>query len=154
MGLLNVFGRIIQGKPIYDVGGQPGQTSPERSGVAHRPQPPRLEITRVENEYPNGRYELRADIRNPESEPLFVDKIIIFGARREIDHELKAGEVREISLYSGQPLQREPGGYAELQYRTVSDGDYFLIRYLPRYRQTSGGCEVVGFEAAGPVKDI
>jgi hypothetical protein len=154
MGLLNIFGRIVQGKPIYDVANPSEPARPEQPGAPARTELPRIAITRVENEYPNGRLELRVDFRNLENEPIFLDKLSVFGTRREIDHELKPGETREIPIYSGQPLQREPGGYLELQYRTVADGDYFLSRYQPRYRQTQEGCEVVGFEMAGPVKDI
>lgn len=154
MGLLGVLGRIMQGKPIYMPEDQPKQTGAEQSVTPVRMQPPQIELRRVENEYPNGRYELRVDMKNEANEPLFLDKVTIFSVRREIDRELKPGETREISIYSGQPLQREPSGYLDLQYRTVNDCDYFLAHYLLRARPTQHGFEVDDFRLAGPIKDI
>lgn len=154
MGLLGMFGKIIQGKPIYTPEGQtdqPGRQSPAAPG---RQQPPQVSLNRVENNYPNGRYELCVDIKNDTSEPLFLDKVSVFGARREIDLELKPGETREVPIYIGQPFTSEPRGYVELQYRTVSDRDYFLGHYMPHLRVTERGFEVLSFREAGPVKDI
>jgi hypothetical protein len=149
-----MFGKIIQGKPIYTVEGQTEQSASGQQPAQTRQRPPEVSLNRVENDFPNGRYELRVDMKNETAEPLFLDKVSVFGARREIDLELRPGETREVPIYIGQPFASEPRGYIELQYRTVSDRDYFLSHYMPHLRVTERGYEILSFREAGPVKDI
>jgi hypothetical protein len=152
-----MFGKIIQGKPIYTPDGQAeqtGQESAQQSAAGQRVRPPQVSLPRVENHFLNGRFELCVDMKNDSGETLFLDKVSVFGVRREIDLELKPGQTREVPIYIGQPFTAEPRGYVELQYRTVSDRDYFLGHYMPHLRPTERGFEILSFREAGPIKDI
>ena len=57
-----------------------------------------------------------------------LDKIRLLGTKRELDTFLRAGEDREFLVYKGPKLQHEYH-HAELDYKTVREGDYFRSVY-------------------------
>lgn len=154
--------KILAGKPVYgseDV----GQSQPPAGGV---PQPlvptaptgpkyiPQIDFGRVENLVKNGRLDMYFDIVNTSGEAVFIDRIALLGTRRELDSQLRPGERKQYCLYSGAPLTSQPNGYVELQYRKVSDGDYFKSFYVIRYERDEHGFHVTELRPSGPVKDI
>ena len=175
MGFFRAFGRVLTGKPVFEPGqSQAGEfKAPElaelrarQAGVAPGPAAPNqtaqqrrtlpiVRIGRVENHVSGSRLDVYADIRNESPEPVFLDRIALLGSARELDTQLRPGELRQFLVYSGPLLRNQPGGYADMQYRTAVDGDYFSNRHEIRSRlQGANGYFITECLLRGPVRDI
>lgn len=160
MGFFGALGKIMSGKPVYEnkPGGNedPAYSGPE-SGLPSAAGPkfiPVVRIGRVENRISGNRLDIYADIHNQSNEALFLDRVFFIGIKRELDSQLRPGEARQFIVYSGPLLMRQPDGYAELQYRKQSDGDYFANYHQVRSRQEGSNWQVSELLMQGPVKDI
>jgi hypothetical protein len=161
MGFIAGFGRFLAGKPIYQA------TTPPATEPGHPAEPthpvtalglktiPIVRIGRVEC-HPSGNVlNVYADIHNESNEPIFLDSILMAGAKRELDNQLRGGESRQFQVYSGPHFMTPPSGYAEVRYRKQSDGDYFADYHEIRTRQEGAmGYIITELLQRGPVKDI
>lgn len=164
MGFFGALGKIMAGKPVYtpeDVAKQAGTDAPasQPQTVASSPAGPKsipvVRLGRVECRVSGSRLDIYADIHNESNEALFLDRIFVLGTKRELDSQLRPGEAKQYAVYSGPLLANAPSGYAEVQYRKQSDGDYFADYHQIRSRPTGAhGYEVTEFRMQGPVKDI
>jgi hypothetical protein len=159
MGLFGALGKIIAGKPIYSPeassstsGATPSNPLGQQADVP--PSLPVVRIGRVENRRSSGRIDIYADLHNESNDAIFIDYALLMGVKRELNFQLRAGEARQLLLYSGQPLQVQPTGYAELAYRRQSDRDYFADYHQIRSRRTEQGYEITELLLQGPVKDV
>jgi hypothetical protein len=159
MGLFGALGKIIAGKPIYSPeassstsGATPSNPLGQQADVP--PSLPVVRIGRVENRRSSGRIDIYADLHNESNDAIFIDYALLMGVKRELNFQLRAGEARQLLLYSGQPLQVQPTGYAELAYRRQSDRDYFADYHQIRSRSTEQGYEITELLLQGPVKDV
>jgi hypothetical protein len=159
MGFFGALGKIIAGKPVFETTAQKAQPPTNAFVLGAAPigpkQIPQLQLGRIENRMLSGRYELYVDIVNSSPEQVFLDNMTLFGARKELDSQLRPGETRQHLVYVGRPLTAQPGGYAELRYRKQADGDYFMAYFQIRFeRESDGFFKPTVFRQTGPIKDI
>lgn len=99
--------------------------------------------------------QLYCHIANDWTEEVEVDKIRIFGAKRELDTTLAPHEEREFLVYDGPALSQEYHE-AELDYKTKREGDYFRTVYTITFAYNGSDNTYLPSEAHldGPVRDI
>jgi hypothetical protein len=150
MGIFGAFGRALSGKPAYGPVTPAEQPTPQGEASI-----PNVRIERVECHVSGDELTVYAEIRNEANEPIFLDKVLLVGAKHELDSQLQAGESRQFLLYTGRQFATPPTGYVELQYRKQNDGDYFASYHTIRSRQEGGeGYIITECLPAGPVKNI
>lgn len=184
MGFMRSLGRIIQGKPVYDPSEEFQSISyrtdrhPEGADQAmgqdvqqqqQQPQPipggheqqgyklvPIVQMRRVECHNNGPRMDVYADIHNDSTQNINVDRITIAGASRALGKRLRPGEAQQFLVYSGTRPHSNPGGYADLQYRTEEGGgDYFIAQHrLQTKQEPDGTFSLYGFQLMRPIKDI
>lgn len=171
MGFFGALGKILAGKPVYtpeDASGagavppmQPDPANPDayaappEVGATPAKTIPVVRLGRVECRASGQRVDIYVDMRNESAEPIFLDRILLLGTKRELDSQLRAGEGRQFVVYSGPLLTNPPSGYAEVQYRKQVDGDYFANYHQIRSQQEGDhGYVITEFRMQGPVKDI
>ncbi|HSX30730.1 MAG TPA: hypothetical protein VLE99_02335 [Candidatus Saccharimonadales bacterium] len=155
------MGKVLAGKPIYgpenDVPVQPtgAPTQSMAPAVPGLPKEvPEIELGRVENQVQGERLEIFVDVTNHSHVPIFLDTITLLGASRKLDSQLQQGERRQFLLYSGPILHTMPSGYADVQYRKATDGDYFKESFQMRCEQTGYDFHIAEFHQNGGVQDI
>lgn len=155
MGFFGALGKVLAGKPIYDTNATAGaeQPQPAQPGSTAKVIPV-VRITRVESPIQNGRLEVNLDFRNESQMTLRLCKFHFLGHAHEIDYDLKPGEVRELPVYSGAPVQNESDHFAQIEYRT-EEGDYFAAQHEVRYRREGDGLlHISDCRLITPIKDI
>jgi hypothetical protein len=166
---MGLFGRFLKGEPIYqpgDIDGRqdirqqdPQQTQPtsqpdqpaqaQNQNATPAPAPvsheetPIVRIGRVECNLNGQRFDVYAVIKNESRQPVLLDKIHMFGAKRELDRHLRSGESHQCLIYSGPQLVHEDHDYAEVFYRDDSGGQYFAAKHEVRYRRQSDNSIIV-----------
>ncbi len=174
MGFFGSLGKVLSGKPVFEPKQSQGELKPaelaalqanqtdtalgpvaQQNQTSTRRTPPVVRVGRVENQVSGGRLDVYADIRNESAEPIFLDRILLLGVVRQLDAQLQPGQTQQFVVYSGQLFANEPRGYAEVQYRTAADGDYFSDRHEIRSRQEgANGYYITECLLRGPVKDV
>lgn len=162
MGFLQGLGRLLAGKPVFEAPPQPvapGQTVPQTVDQKAAPSQlktiPMVRIGRVECQASGNNLNVFAEVHNDSHDPIFLDRIMLAGKTRELDTQLRAGESRQFHIYAGPLLTTPPSGYAEVQYRKQSDGDYFADYHEIRTRaEGDKGYFITELLQRGPVRDI
>jgi hypothetical protein len=116
---------------------------------------PQALIKRLKPHVNDTHMQLYCHIVNEWTEEVEIDKIRIFGMKRELDTTLSPHEEREFLVYDGPVLMREDHE-AELDYKTKRDGDYFRTVYNITFAYNSSDSTYLPSEAHldGPVRDI
>ncbi len=166
MGFLDVLGRMLQGKPAFDV------TSSETKNSANqepdnfkvdtklvdkqgRKVIPEIEIENVVSHRQGSSLTVTAWIKNHSSVEIELDKINILSKKSEIDRRLRPGEAYQVTLYRGNVLKHEHDHKASLQYKIIENGDYFLANYSVEFKYESDGTYTIKrIEDNNGVKDI
>ncbi len=163
MGFFGTIGKVLAGKPVYSPQDQAKQNAQPNDGQAMLQQPaqqagkviPMVRFGRIENQWDGPRLAVYADAENESKVPVFIDWIVFNGVKRQLDIQLRPGEVHQLLIYAGPLFQHRPGGYAELQYRTAETGDYFLNYHEIRSEeQGEFGFRVTELLQRGPIKDL
>lgn len=163
MGFFRSLGKMLTGKPVYSPQdqntpqqGQPGIDHP----VTQPGQPaakviPVVRMGRIENQVDGPRLAIYTDIRNDSAVPIFLDHVILCGTLQQLDTQLRAGEVRQLLVYSGPLLQNQPSGYVEVHYRTAETADYFVDYHeIHSHQEEDRGFIITELLLRGPVKDL
>lgn len=153
MGFFQGLGRVLAGKPVFgpdDVSRTEQQPAAQAGGKVI----PVVRIRRVECPTEGANMDVYIDIRNESSVRVYVDKIHLLGTARELDANLRPGEVKQFHVYRGPRPQDGNPTEAEVQYRTDSD-DYFAARHEVQYHQEPDGMyRVWEFRLITPIKDM
>lgn len=131
---------------------QPSTSLYDSGGYKHVPEA----TLRFEKNHVSGsRVEIWATIENHSERPLDIDKVVILGARREIDYPLGPHGSREFKIFSGQVPTHDHYTKAELHYKDHQTGDYFRADHVIEYHYESDKTySVVEFKPIHPIKDI
>ncbi|MBC7546928.1 hypothetical protein H7171_04255 [Candidatus Saccharibacteria bacterium] len=164
-GFFQSLKRIVKGEPVYRPdeydGPVAGSSRPESSDAPEAIGAkqasgykllPRVYIDEIKCEERGDRMECWAKIRNESEYEVFLDKIHVFGARRELDTNLRKDERREFLIFSD---RRPTNAYnkVELQYRDL-EGDYFVgMHDLEARKQGDGSYTIHRIKYIG-LKDI
>lgn len=166
MGFLDVIGRMIQGKPAFEVTPSESRdtTSDEsddqagaRSLVDHRGRKiiPQIEIEHVTSHRQNDSLTVTAWIKNHSATEIELDKIHILGTKLEIDRRLRPGQAYQVTLYKGKMLKHDHDHKTSLQYKIIENGDYFLAHYSIEFKRESDGMYTIKrLEDNNGVQDI
>jgi hypothetical protein len=149
----SVLSRILKGQPAFigDANSYSAQssTAEEHGGHAsHDPylQPsgkkvyPDVRVVKTDYHRGGGHAEMHVDIENLSHFEVELDNIRVLGVKTELDTRLQPHTGREFRVYQGHDVRQQPQGKAELQYKIVGNGDYFMHPhdYITR-RESDGG---------------
>jgi hypothetical protein len=173
-GFFEGMRRMLVGEPIFKpdehtddpIYKKPLNDSPveERQAVADNADmsvhedklnPPEAVIERFECHYHDDTHmDVNVHVRNLSKELLWIDKLMLFGQRYNLDHELDPGESREFMVYRGPMLDNKYYTNAELHYRTPN-GDYFSAQHNIEFEERPNHKYIPHrMRFYGPVKDI
>lgn len=145
MGLLDIFG----GTPSND------SETPQEGIVKGRDSTfPRVYIKRLKPHVNGSHLQLYCSIANEWPGEVELDKIRIFDTKRELDYIMREHDEREFLVYDGPALTREYHE-AELEYRTMKEGDYFKTVYRITFAYNGSDKTYLPSDARldGPVQD-
>jgi hypothetical protein len=146
MGLFDFFG----GTPSND------SETPSEGIVKGRDSTfPRVYIKRLKPHVNGGHLQLYCSIANEWPREVELDKIRIFNTKRELDYIMRARDEREFLVYDGPALTREYA-HAELEYKTMKEGDYFQTVYRITFAYNASDKTYLPSDAHldGPIRDI
>ena len=140
--------RMIAGKPVFedetkhDVAPRPIDTPASdvsQSAIRKNEQQtfPVVRIRRVSTHLDGDTVRIYCHIQNTWPQEIMLDKIRLLGTMRELDTYLRGGEEREFLVYKGPKLTQEVHE-AQLDYKTVQEGDYFRAMHDARFTYHPG----------------
>lgn len=159
MGFIDGVGRFLAGKPVFEPGdgtSQPQNQPPDQGQPQSGPKEiPLVNIDRIEVNERGNDFTLDLFIKNNASVEIFVDKVSVFGATREVDYTLRPGEMREFhDFYKGQKFNHSNYNRCEVYYRTLQ-GDNFMTNHVVEYQSKGDGIyDIKNIKFVGPVKDL
>src|SRR5690606_17833212 len=126
MGIWQTLGKLIQGKPVFEVSDQVKSSGPPvdtSTGHSHEPKLiPRLEISRVKTQLSGGTMAVWGFVHNSSPVSVSLDKMVMIGATRRLGNFLSPGETEQVELYRGVVPQSESYGRAELHFMQRDTG--------------------------------
>lgn len=155
MGFFGALGRIIQGKPVFEVEQPkpPQQQGGETSAQAPVPgeQPvgvtpvapsgpkiyPRVYIERVECRMSGNDMELTFAIQNDSEHMVDLDRLEVLGRSQDLGTFLKPGEEREFRVYNGPRPTTSNMNRVVLNFRDqqTADNDAFRSEHTLEFKQ-------------------
>jgi hypothetical protein len=160
MGFMGGFGRLLQGKPIFEV---PPESNVKKDALVEQSQAntqsgpkviPTVYIERSEYHNNGSHMQVMATIRNHSAQEIELNTITILGVSRNLNLLLRPGENRECTIYEGERPHNHTYDNAYLRYKDQT-GDYFETHHTVEFRQELDGTyHVYQMRYAGPVKDI
>jgi hypothetical protein len=170
-GFFEGMRRMIIGEPVY----KPGETADtpiyqhqdeikaEKQATdasfdpehADKLNPPEAVVERFECYVHDEKHmEVNLHIRNQSKDLLWMDKVMLFGKRYDLDRELDPGETREFMVYNGPMLESKYYTTAELHYRSPH-GDYFSAHHNIEFEEKENNKYIPHrIRFYGPVRDI
>lgn len=158
--------RLLIGEPVFKPGDDadtpishyPDEQQPtQKSSIVHdggEKEHPVAVIDHLECHVKNDYMEIHAFIKNNSSGILWIDRMLLFGNKYEINHDLDPGEKREFPVYHGPLLDNKFYTHCELHYRTV-EGDYFSSMHAIDFEEEADNHFVPHrIRFYPPVKDI
>ncbi len=164
MGFLDGLGKLIQGKPVFEVP-QDIQDSPSKDDDQQRPLAeqtpssgpkiiPTVVIERSEYSNSGSSTRLTARIKNQSQNLIELDKIRLLGTSIELDGQLRAGESREFNIFEGNRPNHDNYDDAYLVYKNDT-GDYFESYHTVEFRKENDDTyNIYSFRFVGPVRDV
>jgi len=134
----SVFKRILSGKPAFEggVSTQGGSEAAHSTNDAHASSGylqssgkkvyPVVRISKCDFHRAGDHAELRVDVHNESPFEIELDKLRALGVTTELDTRLQPHGSREFLVYRGHALHNQPQGKAELVYKIMGNGDYFM----------------------------
>lgn len=160
MGIFGSIGKVLAGKPVYEPTKQNDQLPDDGQSLPPQSQQvsgalPVIRFGRIECQVSGQRLDVYADASNDSEVAMLLDWVTLCGVKRQVDMQLRPGEVRQLLIYSGQLMGNQPSGYATVQYRPAPDGDYLVDYHEIRSEQDGAmGYRITELLQRGPVKDI
>lgn len=180
MGFLTAIGRMLQGKPVFQVGDTHGsddwddnaptieyaEERKERRAEARSAtsglvdakgykRPPVVSVVHVKTDLGGDRFDLWITLQNQSDRDTHLDKFSIFGGSFGLNHPLAARDRRAFRVYSGPLLKHDDYRQAELYYRDAPTGDYFRADYMIEYHfESDESYTPVEMKMIMPIRDI
>lgn len=151
MGFFGAMGKILAGKPVY---GPNNENTSTDQPVEQNGEAPIVRIERAESHVDGPRLDVYAYVKNVSAQNLFVGKVNLLGTSQTLNLWLRAGEVKELRVYSGAALQNDHFREADVNFRTEGDNWFQARHELMYHRQNDGTMLVVGAHLLLPIKDV
>ena len=150
--LFDFVKRMAKGEPVFQ------QSDADSTVISDQPDVsqsvPEAVIVREDCYLDGNTMTCEADIQNLSDQTLFVDEVIIFGRKTELQRQLRPGERREFRIYDGPAIS---GNYINDCYVLYRDetGDYFRSNHdVDCEEQADGHQFVKRIRFVPPVKDV
>jgi hypothetical protein len=159
MGFLDAFGKILQGKPVYD-GTSEKQSPPASDEPIATPQQgskyiPVVRIGRIEVRQNGQNMDIEAYIKNESQVEIGLDKVRLLGGMRELDTHLQPGQERKFHLYSGGRPSNTSRDKVEVWYLTEGTADYFSsVHVIEFFKESDNTFSVRRIRFLPPIKDM
>lgn len=144
MGFFSAFGKILQGKPVFEpnqnqpsmpqqqpLAGQQPQSTPEHIGPKVYPQ---VYIERVLSTMNGSNMDMDVYIKNYSQTQVDLDRVEFFGHHYDLGTVLRPGEEREFRIYSGPRPNNTSQSQLELNFKD-EHGDYFCTDHTMEFHQ-------------------
>jgi hypothetical protein len=163
--------RMAEGKPVFedaDAHDEPKKQEDQSISpdpVVQQPEPlirknedqtfPVVEIKRVTTHLDGDNIQIYCHFKNTWEQEVMLDKIRLLDTTHELDTFLRGGEDREFLVYKGPKLRHEYHE-AQVDYKTVKEGDYFRAVYdvTFTYNPMDKSYTVNEMELHLPIRDI
>lgn len=172
MGFYDFMKRVVEGQPVFQEGDETSRKpaadqdhqQPREEGVhesastivKHKEDTfPFVEVTHLKSHTDGTTLQLYGHIKNEWHDEVLLDKIVIFGMKRELDTFLRGHEERDFLLYKG-PVLRHDEHEAHIDYKTRQEGDYFRANFRVKcvYNSNDQTYTVSELHLHRPVLDI
>lgn len=180
MGFWGVLGRMIQGKPAFempppedrwddDSDAPVADYSEERRAKKQQAldyekglvdekgvkQIPVAEVINVNTDNNGQNIDLWVTVRNQSNRELRLGSMTLLGTKFDLNYPLKAADQRVFRVYSGPQLTHDNYKKAELYYRDEMTGYYFRADHLLQYKyENDKTYDVVGMQLITPINDV
>ncbi len=179
MGFFEGMKRMVMGKPVFQASDTTPPTSDQTNHFGEDDKPlldpqqpqnpgqtpvddggqkiiPEFGIERLDCNVSGDNLEVWVTFHNTAPVPIFLDKIHSFGQSIELDFELGPGATRQSKIYKGKVLKTNAYAYADIQYRSVTSGDYYMARYFTEYDFETNDKTYLprSFKLQHPIKDV
>jgi len=169
MGILDGLGKIIKGKPVFEVPAQSKTATDGSTNTVGRSADssqrfvdkrgykiiPEIELRNTKSRIDDQFMTTTAWVTNISAEDIRLDHVIVLEKKRSILRELKPGQGYEIKLYEGPAAINEYNSRAELVFRRIENDDVFSITYFVEFnREADGQFTVEDLHKEGPTRDI
>ena len=163
MGLLNGFGRLLAGKPVFDDASKPAEqtntpASLVRSGLRDEKGYkiiPDIEVKNVKSRRDGDKLTVTAWITNKSDQQIRIDYVHLLDEKKQLNQELGSNQSRELTLYQGSTPDNESKNDAHIVYRLQENGDLFHNDYdVELNRESDGKFTVEEFHEDGSTRDI
>lgn len=148
MGFFDALGKIVQGKPVFEVkddqpktGAQIQQPTPvtQMPNQATGPKVyPLVRIDRLQCETPGNNLQLDVYIKNYSTTDVDVDRFEFFGGNPDLGTFLRPGESREFRVYNGPRPRGSNQRNCKIYFKDAT-GDYFCSEHSIQFRQMPDG---------------
>ncbi len=166
MGFLDGLGRLVQGKPVFEVPQDNHTENPpkdenndeaptEKTAPISGPKIiPTVMIERSGYNNSGSHTRITANIKNQSDQNIELDKIRLLGTSYELDMPLRAGESREVNIFEGNRPNHNNHDDAYLVYKNDA-GDYFESYHTVEFRKENDDTyNIYSFRFVGPVRDV
>lgn len=176
MGFWDVTRRLIQGKPAFEASQSKDDWDDDEPTVdyaedreakrteAHdnglhdaqgNKQIPVVEIIHTKYTMSGSNVEVWSTVRNQSDRTIELDKVMMLGARHDLDYPLSPGQQRDFRLYAGPRPTHDHYKKAELYYKDSLVGDYFRADHLIEYKyETDETYSPNEFKLIKPIYDV
>ncbi|MFZ1812775.1 MAG: hypothetical protein WAU02_04675 [Candidatus Saccharimonadales bacterium] len=93
-------------------------------------------------------------VQNESDMPVRVEKCEVLGQTRPLGHDLPPHGSREVMIYAGDIPSHDHYKKANLYYKTLPHGDYFLAEHEIRYDFDDGKYVIEDLRLIKPIRDV
>lgn len=120
-----------------------------------RKQIPVVGVTQAKYDTSGPNMDVWATIHNHSKRAIELDKMVMMGARVELDYPLAPGAQREFRVYRGPRPAHDSYKKAELYYKDTLSGDYFRADHLIGYKyEADKTYSIQELELLTPINDV
>lgn len=139
MGFFSSLGKIVQGKPVFESGQQPSQTTGSTPAAPVPPAPglkvyPHVFINRTTSALEGPNVAIDVYIKNDSLGQVDLDRLEFFGQQHNLATVLRPGEEREFRIYEGPRPTNTNMPNLCLNFKDAT-GDYFCADHTIDFQQ-------------------
>lgn len=165
MGLFGALGRIVQGKPVFEVSHQnqqPPASQPVAGEATNTTQQaprgpkviPQVYVERVECRTEGSHLECELTLQNDAQVTIELEKIELMGSVQYLNAFIRPGEEREYRAFSGNRPNQTYNDRCRIFYKDPS-GDYFCSEHHIEFQKLSDNTYTINrIRFMPPVRDI
>lgn len=160
MGFFKALGKMIQGKPVFEVSGDAKDNfATDKRVVSSQPPPavvlppdpveekptviPTFALQHCQTHINGDDIDVTVWATNTSDVDIEIDKCVILDTKTEIDRRLSPGQAHEITLYRGPIPTTNLAHKANIFYKSIRANEYFRVDFSVEYNHESDGTYTV-----------